>query len=181
MIARQAHLSFRATAFALLVAALSACASGYHDATLTGGFQEKRLSSTSWWVGFAGNGYTTAETVQSYWLYRCAEITLEQGYDGFEILTPIELTSSRAPAASAMGGRLVRIDSREEMQRYEGAMKPQLAGQIRLLRKPFEPVPARRFDAAELKNFLAPYVAGKKCGSNVCAHVHRYLYPASPS
>jgi hypothetical protein len=60
-------------------------------------------------------------------------------------------------------------------------MKPQLEGQIRLLKSPFTPQPGRVFDAANLQAFLGPYVTGAKCGGdNVCPHVHRYLYPPAP-
>jgi hypothetical protein len=40
-------------------------------------------------VRFDGNGYTTRETVQTYWLYKCAQLALEQGFTGFEILSDI--------------------------------------------------------------------------------------------
>jgi hypothetical protein len=67
------------------------------------------------------------------------------------------------------------------MERYSQTDKPQLSGEIRLLKRPFTPEPGRVFDAAKLQAFLAPYVTGPKCGGdNVCPHVHRYLFPPAP-
>jgi hypothetical protein len=58
-----------------------------------------------------------------------------------------------------------------------GAPAPALEGDVRLLKRPFEPVAGRIFDAAKLKAALEPYVNGEKCSDgNVCPHVHRYLY-----
>ena len=39
-----------------------------------------------WQVSFAGNSLTDLETVQTYLLYRSAELTLQQGFDYFVIV-----------------------------------------------------------------------------------------------
>lgn len=159
----------------IVATALSGCASGYHSDSITGGVAQRQVSADVWWVGYAGNGFTTEETVQTYWLNRCAELTLAQGYDGFAIITPVQLT--RADLAHGLAP--LQISTRvDELQRYELTQKPQLSGSIRLLKRPLPLVPGRVFDAAELKAFLAPYVTGPGCGGgNVCPHVHRYLFP----
>jgi hypothetical protein len=46
-------------------------------------------------VSFAGNGYTSRETVQVYWLYRCAQLALEKGFAGFEILSDMQFVMRR--------------------------------------------------------------------------------------
>jgi hypothetical protein len=148
-----------AAALALL---LSACASAYAPESITGGFTEQRVSDTTWWVAYAGNGYTTAETVQTYWLYHAAELTLAKGFDGFQILSPVTLTQAEPQAG---------------LIRAQVFLKPQLAGDIRFLKAPFTAVPGKVFDARRLKALLAPYVLDKRCGSNVCPHVHGYLFP----
>lgn len=50
-----------------------------------GGFSETRLGEGHYLVTFAGNTYTSRERVESYLLYRAAELTLQQHYDWFVI------------------------------------------------------------------------------------------------
>ena len=82
----------------VLAASLLSCATpyqarGYLNVT-DGGFSEQELESGLWRVRFEGNPDTTEETVQTFWLYRCAELALQKGFDGFAILSPIRLTSA---------------------------------------------------------------------------------------
>ena len=49
-----------------------------------GGYSEVRLEQDRWRVTFQGNSLTSRETVESYLLYRAAELTLAQGFDWFE-------------------------------------------------------------------------------------------------
>lgn len=51
-----------------------------------GGFSDRRIADGDYQVTFAGNHLTSRETVESYLLYRAAELTLEQGYDWFTIV-----------------------------------------------------------------------------------------------
>lgn len=51
-----------------------------------GGFTDQKLAEGRYSVTFAGNRLTSRETVESYLLYRAAELTLEQGYDWFAIV-----------------------------------------------------------------------------------------------
>ena len=52
---------------------------------VSGGYSETRLDDTRYRVQFAGNTLTSRETVESYLLYRAAELTVQSGYDWFEI------------------------------------------------------------------------------------------------
>ena len=177
----------RRFASALALAALlavSACASTYGPDSLTGGFSETALSADSWRVRFGGNGYTTQETVQTYWLYHCAELTLAKGYDGFAIATQVNLSAlhdligdrqSGFVQVHSGGGGGVHVTT--FAYSYTSAYKPAMTGQIRMLKRPFVAIPGHVFDATALKTFLAPYVTGPKCDGNVCPHVHAYLYP----
>lgn len=70
--------------------ALSACAAAtpYHAASLTDpahfdGYRELRVEPERWRVVFVGNSLTSRETVETYLLYRAAELTLQNGYDWF--------------------------------------------------------------------------------------------------
>ncbi len=49
-----------------------------------GGYSEERLAPDRWRVLFSGNTLTSRETVESYLLYRAAELTVQQGADWFE-------------------------------------------------------------------------------------------------
>lgn len=50
-----------------------------------GGFSEQRIEPDRFRVSFAGNSLTSRETVESYLLYRAAELTAAQGFDWFTI------------------------------------------------------------------------------------------------
>jgi len=81
-------------AIAALPLALSGCASigstPYQPVSASnpaaGGFSDQRLDEGRYSVTFSGNRLTSRETVESYLLYRAAELTLEQGYDWFAIV-----------------------------------------------------------------------------------------------
>lgn len=155
--------------FAVALAAafvLVGCATGYQERNFTGGYEEHEVTAGVWRILYSGNGYVSYETVQTYWLYRASEITLQKGYDGFEILS-----SSRLASADAA---IIPVLQREP----EMMNKPWFVGNIRLLHKPFTARPPRVFDAAALKARLGPLVDPKKlCGGNVCTHLHSYLMP----
>jgi len=156
----------RAIALALLLPALQACASSYQQMGFTGGFEEREIRTGVWGLGYAGNGFTSYETVQAYWLYRASEFTLQKGYDGFEVLSDMRLSALRQETGLIKAQVYTNRDQ-----------KPTLYGEIRLLKKPIQADPPKTFDAAVLKAALEPRVKGQLCGSNVCPHVHDYLMP----
>ena len=50
----------------------------------SGGFTDQRLDNDHFRVTFQGNSLTSRETVETYLLYRAAELTVAQGFDWFE-------------------------------------------------------------------------------------------------
>ncbi len=74
----------------LLGGALAACetATPYQPlqagTRASGGYTEARIETDRWRVGFKGNEDTPRDTVETYLLYRAAELTVAQGYDWFE-------------------------------------------------------------------------------------------------
>ena len=56
---------------------------GAPGATVAGGFTDQRLDETHFRVTFKGNDLTSRERVQTYLLYRAAELTAGQGFDWF--------------------------------------------------------------------------------------------------
>jgi hypothetical protein len=72
--------------------ALSACATATPYQPLvagnrqSGGYSERPIEQNRWMVSFAGNSLTDRRTVETYLLYRSAELTLAQGYDWFSVV-----------------------------------------------------------------------------------------------
>lgn len=78
------------TASALAALALSACATSTPYAPASDmsryGFNETQIESNRWAVSFSGNSLTDLKTVETYLLYRAAELTRNSGYDYFVIV-----------------------------------------------------------------------------------------------
>ena len=51
----------------------------------SGGYSEQRIESNRFRVTFSGNSLTSREKVESYLLFRAAELTVAQGYDWFAV------------------------------------------------------------------------------------------------
>jgi hypothetical protein len=77
----------RAAIVAAGVLLASCAASGlYQPADIragSAGYAETRLNDAVWRVEFVGDDITSQETVESYLLYRAAELTVQGGYDWF--------------------------------------------------------------------------------------------------
>jgi hypothetical protein len=81
----------RAALLALTLAgALAACATptpyqplGAPGNRVSGGFAEQQIEANRFRVMFAGNEMTSRPTVETYLLYRAAQLTVRQGYDWF--------------------------------------------------------------------------------------------------
>lgn len=70
--------------------ALAACAhpTPYQPAASDSGdgYTSQRIENNRFRISFRGNSLTSRQTVDTYMLYRCAEVTLENGYDYFVIV-----------------------------------------------------------------------------------------------
>ena len=69
---------------------------------VSGGYSDEQLGEYRFRVSFAGNSLTSREQVESYLLFRAAELTLEQGHTWFVIEERVivalpELDTSIAP------------------------------------------------------------------------------------
>lgn len=164
----------------LVTCFLGGCATEYQDSSgaFTGGYSVKNLEGNIYRVSFYGNGYTSKETVQTYWLYKCTEVAIDEEFDGFEILSHITLTRNYS-----IENFFDSENSYKKAQIYyipmDTAPKPEMTADIRLMKRPFDVLPPKIFDAKRLQEALSPYVfPEKKCSSgNVCEHVHKYLHP----
>lgn len=52
----------------------------------SGGYASQQIEDNRYRVSFTGNQLTSRERVENYLLYRAAELTVQQGYDGFTIV-----------------------------------------------------------------------------------------------
>lgn len=78
----------RALMIALALSLVSACAMQTpYQAAAAGryGFQEQRIENNRVRITFRGNSLTERETVETYLLYRAAELTLEAGHTYFVV------------------------------------------------------------------------------------------------
>lgn len=77
---------------------LAACATPtpYQPAVGTRwGYEESQIESNRFRVSFGGNSLTDRETVETYLLYRAAELTVERGYDYFQLVVRSVESESR--------------------------------------------------------------------------------------
>jgi len=86
------RLDLRLIGALIAVALISACetATPYQplqagNAT-SGGYAEQKIGSDRFRVSFQGNSLTQRETVERYLLFRSAELTIQEGYDWFELV-----------------------------------------------------------------------------------------------
>jgi hypothetical protein len=70
----------------VIIELLVGCATPYQPRGLAGGFSEIQLDQNTVRVFFRGNAKTPPDTIETYTLYRCAEVTLEKGFDYFIIV-----------------------------------------------------------------------------------------------
>lgn len=160
----------------LLALCLSACsATSYTPRTASDGYLEEEVGPNVWRVSFYGNARTTEETVQTYWLYRCAELTRQRGFEGFEIISPLVLSERDPYQEIKLAGHYVA-----PIIIYSGppAPTPTVVAEIKMLRAPVKPMARKIFVASTLLSELDKPVKGPKCGKgNVCPFTHHYLDP----
>src|SRR5690242_4719787 len=88
--------------------ALSACATSYGPQGLKGGYSHMQLDATTFRVDFKGNGFTSRERVEQMLFFRCADLTVQSGYDYFVILSRdggAESSSYTTPGTVTTTGR----------------------------------------------------------------------------
>jgi hypothetical protein len=79
----------RRLVLAAVAALLAACATAtpYQPADGDYGFSEQQIENNRLRITFRGNTVTDRETVETYLLYRAAELTLQNGHDYFVVAT----------------------------------------------------------------------------------------------
>lgn len=72
--------------FKFYVVFQTACVTKYGPMNWKGGYENMALGENKYQVSFIGNGYTSHSAVKQYLLYRCAEVSKENGYGYFTLL-----------------------------------------------------------------------------------------------
>lgn len=81
------RLSLAAAVAALAFTAACATATPYQPATLSDrGYSEMKIEDNRFQVEFSGNSLTDRKTVETYLLFRAAELTKQNGYDHFRVV-----------------------------------------------------------------------------------------------
>ncbi|MFZ0676389.1 CC0125/CC1285 family lipoprotein [Candidatus Binatus sp.] len=96
---------------------LASCATAYQPDGVSGGYTDQVRNGNVAKVSFRGNGLTPPESVHSYILRRCAELTIEDGYSYF-VLVHIQ-----APSAETDNLYSMKIET-ATIEMYPG-IKPQ--------------------------------------------------------
>jgi len=75
-------------AAALIFLGACATATPYQEAVNSnGGYDNQQIETNRWAISFSGNSLTDRQTVETYLLYRAAELTAQNGYDNFQIVS----------------------------------------------------------------------------------------------
>jgi hypothetical protein len=116
---------FRLLILAATAITLVSCATPYQENGLTGGAEVKELRPDVFRVAFGGNGFTTRESVQVYWLKRCADLAIEKGFTGFEILSDMQFAmrrpSTNDPRTPRLKSSLASLNTEIPVSRDETA------------------------------------------------------------
>lgn len=101
-----------------LVTLIAGCVSAtpYQPAANKGGFSEQKVEDNRYLVSFKGNSRTSQEVVETYLLYRAAEVTLESGHDWFLIADQKDDDVSRHDAAHTVEGQIFSDRSLQDQQ-----------------------------------------------------------------
>lgn len=159
----------------LVTSALTGCATPYQPDTGSGGYRERRIDANTWFVGFRGSPETKIDDVFVYWLYRCAEITVREGYTHFMRIDrrtsglperrimvsnrwsgPVPAVEA-APRVPVKGGGLIFVPI------YQGPREPdpEVTGLVRLLREVPDSQKGFVYDAAQILRDHAHRVKSK--------------------
>jgi hypothetical protein len=77
-----------------LAAIAAGCATGYCARGWCGGYSEIRTNPDTFLVTYNGNAYTHSDDAMRYVLLRASELTLQNGYSYFTVLSTEDQTSS---------------------------------------------------------------------------------------
>lgn len=138
-----------------LAGGLSGCATSYAPKDESGGYTEKQLAEDRYEIYFYGNQHTSVQKVWYYWLYRCAELTLEKGYHYFIYDPP----KPAARMQSKEGGKHITFTSFSDYSNKTGKHSRYWSmGVVTLYKNPLPGSAWFVLDAVTVKEALSPYI-----------------------
>lgn len=157
---------------AFLAWALSSCATPYQQSGITGGYSEKKISDSAYTVSFSGNGFASKDRVYFFWIYRCAELTLQRGYSLY-VIRPNKPQVQNALPDAALQPALYTNDNGGELVKTHGggggaviivpgggsgANKWTYSATVLMYNKPLPQEVLWGVDAEQITTLLKPYV-----------------------
>jgi hypothetical protein len=85
---------------------LGACATPYGSTGLAGGYSQTRVNDELTKVDFYGNGFITADKIQMFALYRCAEVARDAKKPHFVLYDSLTAAARDLPAEQPRVGTL---------------------------------------------------------------------------
>jgi hypothetical protein len=151
------RLSFRLSGLLGLLL-LGGCATGYRPKGFFGvGFSDQYLGPDQWVVTFDASAFTARERIQTYLLFRCAEVTVENGASYFAILEDLRSGSPSSTKPTLIDKPPFPLDRPAREPDQESS--PSARAVIRLFRESPEGT-EKTYDAREVIRRLAPKMRG---------------------
>lgn len=153
-------------------ALLSSCATPYQSKGPQGGYHETRITEGEYAVVFNGNQNTSRNRVYFFWVYRCAELTLQQGYSLYVVHPKQSNAWNPTGGEARMQPALYTADSAGELIKTRGGGTTMIfvpgvsgayklwtyTGTINMYRNPLPEDVLWAVDAQQTVNLLKPYV-----------------------
>lgn len=168
----------------LLGLCLAGCVTAYQPLGATGGYKDEKLEDDTYRVSFFGNGNTPRPVVLKYFLYRCAELTLEHTYEYFEIFNARRVP----PRHSRSDSPFIKVRTPSYVPSYTyvpGAAitRWSATGVVRMYPKNIMSGSASLFNAHEVADLLGPEVRSGTPGNTIPERLRRIegAFPAAPA
>ncbi|MFA6217510.1 MAG: hypothetical protein WDL87_07685 [Candidatus Omnitrophota bacterium] len=153
----------RVAVLLIFMVLISGCATGYHQQGFTGGYTDMKLQDDIYKVGFRGNGYCRRERADNLALLRCAEVTLNNGYQYFIIIDEKSLTQASAYTAPVTANTHGTVNTYGNQAIYSGTTlysggqtyiyhKPSTTNTIKCFKDKPENIPVIVYDADQIRN-----------------------------
>ena len=147
---------------------LYGCATTYGPHGLTGGYKEREIAHNQYIVSFFGNGHTSGQQVWNFWIYRCAELTLEKGFEFFELEPSDEHAFLQTPSGenltvfTMLGEDELALNSKPEAlpvyYTYSTVTTYSSKAIVTMYESPVPEEAGFLLDAGVIKELLSPYV-----------------------
>ena len=99
-------MKLKCAAVLALCVGLAGCATPYSSSGFTGGYTQLRVNERLVKVNFFGNGYIAADRVQTFALYRCAEMAREAKKPYFILYDSLTAAARDVPSSQPRVGTL---------------------------------------------------------------------------